>query len=188
MSIRFGLMFWEKIFISTHCPWTFKVVHIFRRFFSPLPTGGKWAVWPKSSETFSFQYPLDSSGCFERKNFKFSILHYPTDTRCRFGLKKLKIFSFHFSPVHEEPLWTKESEIFSSPNTPLTKTAVWSKESETLFFPVPTGQKSPFGQKVLKFFLFPIPTGQKRPFWTKENEKSPRKFSEGSRKIHISVL
>jgi len=112
---------------STHLTETGEVVRFFGNFFLPLPTGEKWAVWPKRSETFSLQCPLDSSGLFERKIFIFSFLQYPLDkNHC-------------------------------------------------------------FDQKDLKFFL-PVPNGHEGPFWTKEKEKSPRKFSEGSRKIHIVVL
>lgn len=52
---------------STHLTETGEVVRFFGNFFLPLPTGEKWAVWPKRSETFSLQCPLDSSGLFERK-------------------------------------------------------------------------------------------------------------------------
>jgi len=94
---------------STHWTETGEVVRFFGNFFLPLPTGGKWAVWPKGSETFFSHYPLDSSGLFERKNFKFSFhsalltkitawskesetffSQYPTDTWSRFERKKIE--------------------------------------------------------------------------------------------------
>lgn len=77
---------------STHLTETGEVVRFFGNFFLPLPTGGKWAVWPKRSETFSLQYPLDSSGLFERKIFIFSFLQYPLDKNHRFDQKDLKFF------------------------------------------------------------------------------------------------
>ena len=77
---------------STHLTETGEVVCFFGNFFLPLPTGGKWAVWPKRSETFSLQYPLDSSGLFERKIFIFSFLQYPLDKNHRFDQKDLKFF------------------------------------------------------------------------------------------------
>ena len=77
---------------STHLTETGEVVRFFGNFFLPLPTGEKWAVWPKRSETFSLQCPLDSSDLFERKIFIFSFLQYPLDKNHCFDQKDLKFF------------------------------------------------------------------------------------------------
>ena len=64
----------------------------FRKLFLPLPTGEKWAVWPKDLKLFS-QCPLDSSGLLNEKIFIFSFLQYPLDKTTVFDQKDLKFFS-----------------------------------------------------------------------------------------------
>ena len=62
---------------STHWTETGEVVRFFENFFLPLPTGGKWAVWSKGSETFFSQYSTDTWSRFERKKMKKASGNYP---------------------------------------------------------------------------------------------------------------
>ena len=155
---------------------------------------------------FSLQYPLEGFAGFERKILKFSSLSTPP---CQKPVR-WSAFSRTFSPTtywREMGCLAKKIWNFFSPVPPLIVQAVLNERFSYFLPSVPTGQKSPFGLRNRKLFSFttqrtwdaevvrfsgnfflPIPNGHMEPFWTKENKKSPRKISKGSRFLHIFVI
>ena len=158
----------------------------FWKFLRSIPTGQKSPFWSKESDTFFSRYSLEGNGLFGQKVLTIFSLQYPLDISGRF---KRKNFKLSFLSTH----WTK--------------TSVWPKDVEDFSFQYPTDTRCRFGLKNRRIFSFTtqrtwasvLAKGSwnfflsstsltKKAVWPKENEKSPRKFSEGSRKIHITVL
>ena len=151
--VRFGLRFWEKSFLISHCPRTFKVIRIFRCFFSPLPTGGFYRFWTKDFEYFLLLYPLEARESFWRSSDHFSLSTH-----------------WRVSPVLNERFWK-----FLRSVPTWQKPVKWSAFSETFFSHYPLEGNGLFGQKVLKHFSPQYPLDSSGRFERKKIKKPPRK-------------
>ena len=165
---RFGLRFLKKNFVSSSGSLSGgPKLTVSGNFFSPLPTGGFCLLWTKD---FEFSFPQSSldrnwwSGPLFRELFS---LHYLLEENRLFGQKLLKVFLQY----------------------PLDKNHRFGQKNLKIFpFHYPTDMRCRSGPLFRKLFLLPLPNGHMEPFWTKKNEKSLRKLSEGSRFLHIFVI